>query len=164
MREHERRFHNRKRETKHERKFECEVCKLKVTERSTLRKHMKKLHNIILPFCRVMNTGDHACSMCERKFRDKTALKNHMISQHHVAPKKERHVSYRGNMNKGRPQTEGFKAKFVCTECGKGLSRFLPFRNHMISVHEWSIEKFNESMNVVTEGRRNEWTSLQKTD
>ena len=74
----------KKRETKRERKFNCDHCDASYTEKVTLRKHLKKVHDVTLQvrFQRKKGTGSIQCDLCGARLSGRTSVVYHMKHVH----------------------------------------------------------------------------------
>ena len=145
------------------RKYECKVCK-NLFETKVLQGHMRNKHK----------SEPCKCPNCEKVFQNKYLLMNHKQANHPtdtICP----HCG--GNFSRlkehiGNKHTLEHEKKFICKQCGKGLSNRVSLNTHMMSVHmklqpyqcRYGCEnKYNDSANRAAHERRRHTSRKKNT-
>ena len=131
------------RKTKNERRHPCFYCGKRFTAKHRLRGHLKSAHDVTMATKPRLKSeqGDFECDVCGRKFVHPSSVRSHMIGVHNMVPAFKINKSERSmHPNPGRP-TNYHNPRFVCPQCGRGLSSRTSLRDHMVLMHEWPIQR-----------------------
>ena len=72
-------------ETKHERKFKCEMCDNRYTQSTMMRKHMARKHGVpIIKSIRKMGQGNVKCDLCDKRYYFRKDLNRHKKDSHGI--------------------------------------------------------------------------------
>ena len=120
--------------------FPCEECGNHFKTMNGLKVHMGTIHKERRGR---RGKGPFKCELCDSRFSQRANIRMHMIHIHRIVPPAERNNTLERKITGGSAPKE-LSTKFMCSECGRCLTKWAQLQDHLVLVHGWSFEKANE--------------------